>query len=349
MLSPKFRKALVFTGFCASILVLHSLYFCSPYVCSQKRYFVSDLTSNHLDDPDYCAHVHGAGGAEKRPEARAFVVAALKDEDTSWLDRFEPEWEKYPYLMDDPEAKFKVPANKGHEAMAYLTYIIDHWKRLPQHMVFLHGSQYQWHNEDPMYDGVEMLKRLQLDHVSKEGYANLRCTWELGCPATIRPFHRITQVEAALQPNNDRANTEAAYAQAFRELFPEQLHREGSIPTEIGVPCGGQFAVTAKQVRQRPLCEYERYRDWLLATKLPDSISGRVFEYSWHIIFGKPAVTCPTAETCFCEKFGLCNLTCSEGSCQGRYWPPPKWQIPDQWPQVGLGTAGLPYDGWSEQ
>lgn len=344
MLSPPLRKALVLLSLCVFLMISHSLYQCSPYVCSHKRWLVSDLTSNHLDDPDYCAHNHGQVRAEIRSNTRAFVVAAMKDENTSWLDRFKPTWEKVVYTMNDDEATPSVPANKGHESMAYLTYIIDNFRKLPEYMVFLHGSQYQWHNEDPMYDGVPMLERLQLNHVKEVGYANLRCTWDIGCPASIRPFHRITQVEAALEPNNDRANTEASYAQAFRELLPEAP----GIPSEIGVPCGGQFAVTASRVRKRPLCEYERYRDWLLATKLPDSISGRVFEYSWHLIFGMPAVLCPTAGDCFCEKYGLCNLTCTDASCQGRYWPPPKWTIPKQWPQVGLGTAGLPREGWND-
>lgn len=349
MLSPFTRKAIFILALCACLFTIHSLYLCSPYVCSHKRSFVSDLTSNRLDDPDYCGHIHtpghlhGKGRAETRRDTRAFVVAAMQDDDTTWLDQFQPSWEKYAYVVDDPEAKYRVPMNKGHESMAYLTFIIDEYMRLPEYMVFLHGSQYQWHNEDPLYDGVPMLERLQLDHVKGAGYANLRCTWDLGCPASLKAFRRITQIEAALEPQNDRANTEASYAQAFRELFPAD-----EVPVEVGIPCGGQFAVTAKRVRQRPLCEYQRYRDWLLATKLPDSISGRVFEYSWHMIFGMSAVTCPTAGYCFCEKYGLCNLTCTDSACQGRYWPPPKWSIPHQWPQVGLGTAGLPAEGWNE-
>ena len=32
----------------------------------------------------------------------------------------------------------------------------------------------------------------------------------------------------------------------------------------------------------RPKSDYEDYRRWLLETRLPDDISGRILEYSWH-------------------------------------------------------------------
>jgi hypothetical protein len=62
-------------------------------------------------------------------------------------------------------------------------------------------------------------------------------------------------------------------------------------------------------------------RDWLLETEMPDYMSGRVLEYSWHILFGKPAVHCPPADECYCKTFGKCNLQCTEGDC-GQYQYP---------------------------
>lgn len=47
--------------------------------------------------------------------------------------------------VDDPAATagavHKTPANKGNEAMAYLSFIIDYYPRLPASMVFLHGHR----------------------------------------------------------------------------------------------------------------------------------------------------------------------------------------------------------------
>lgn len=139
-------------------------------------------------------------------------------------------------------------------------------------MLFLHPDRYQWHNEDPMYDGVRMLQRFRPDHVDEVGFANLRCTWSIGCPNELRNL----ATDAASQ-----SDIEAAFLPAFEELFPEMPS-----PVEVGVPCGAQFAVSRAQVLLRPREDYLRYRDWLWNTKLDDAISGRIFEYSWHSEFG---------------------------------------------------------------
>ncbi|EWC48679.1 hypothetical protein DRE_01901 [Drechslerella stenobrocha 248] len=168
-------------------------------------------------------------------------------------------------------ASLTVPQNKGREANVYLTYIIDHYHSLPDYMVFIHSLRYQWHNEDPMYDGVPPVKNLQLSYLDKVGFQPLRCTWHLGCPAELRPIHPIAG------RIDDRSHTEEAYARAFEELFPN-----ATVPEVVGSACGAQFALTREKIRERPLADYQRYRQWLMDTELPDNISGRILEYAWH-------------------------------------------------------------------
>jgi hypothetical protein len=124
--------------------------------------------------------------------------------------------------------------------------------------------------------------------------------------------------------------TEVAYPQAFKELFPGK-----SVPSVVGVPCCAQFAVTREAIRSRPLKDYKRYRQWLLETSLDSHISGRVLEYSWHMIFGKSPVHCPNAQECYCKTFGLCDLECEEGKCGDRWPVPPFATLPHGWPMVG--------------
>lgn len=61
-------------------------------------------------------------------------------------------------------------------------------------------------------------------------------------------------------------------------------------PTQVGAACCAQFAVSRDQVLDRPLSDYERFRDWILDTDKSDAKSGRVLEFLWHVIFGKDAV-----------------------------------------------------------
>ena len=144
-------------------------------------------------------------------------------------------------------------------------------------MIFQHANRYQWHNDDPLYDGQRMLSRLQLPFVKAQGYVNLRCVWTLGCPAEIRPFKEFIAPSSDDAEVSEEARAGAFYKPAFEELFPGV-----PVPDVIGASCCAQFAVTADKIRERPKSDYENYRRWLLETRLPDDISGRILEYSWH-------------------------------------------------------------------
>ncbi|KAF2851747.1 hypothetical protein T440DRAFT_393996 [Plenodomus tracheiphilus IPT5] len=253
----------------------------------------------------------------------AVVVASQAAENATWLDEYFPDWEKNIYRVDDPHAALTVPKNKGRESMVYLTYIIDNYNSLPDNILFIHPTRYQWHNDDPDYDGVPMLRHFQLPYLESQGYVNIRCAWTLGCPQEIKPYEEEGEHRAAVHAGG-------VYKTAFEQLFPGV-----KVPRHVGVSCCAQFAATREKIRERGLDDYKRWRDWVLQTDLKDDISGRVLEYSWHMMFGKPPVHCPRAEDCYCKTFGLCNLKCSEGSCGDRYTLPPFSTLPKGWPYVG--------------
>ncbi|KAK5626672.1 hypothetical protein RRF57_002387 [Xylaria bambusicola] len=254
------------------------------------------------------------------------VVASVKAEDKTWFHRYLPTWHKNIYVADDPLAPLTVPRNKGREAMVYLTYIIDRYDSLPHATLFVHASRFAWHNDDPDYDALPTLLHFRLPYLREQGYVNLRCVWTIGCPAEIRP-------EADEQAKNTAEKIQAKhiYKEAFEELFPGV-----EVPEMVAVSCCSQFAVTRDTIRSRTKEEYVRYREWLLNTELDDALNGRVFEFAWHIIFGKEAVHCPSPADCYCNVFGLCDLSvCRNDGCEGRYVLPPYSTLPNGWPLVG--------------
>ncbi|GAB7354784.1 hypothetical protein MBLNU459_g5181t2 [Dothideomycetes sp. NU459] len=287
------------------------------------------LPKNHL--PDYGSlsstlHHVASPGAEV-----TLVVARRKAENSAWLASQRPEWEKVFYTVDDPNAKLTVPKNKGREAMVYLTYIIDHYDDLKPVTIFVHAERYQWHNDDPDYDGQRVLQRLNVSHVKAQGYTNLRCTWTLGCPAEIRPWFAELEPDEPTVSSNIPPTAGKVYKPSFEQLFPS-----AQVPGVVASPCCAQFAVANETIRARPKSDYERYRSWLLETELEDALSGRVLEYSWHIIFGKPPVFCPTARECYENLYGIHGLECyEEGTCVGRYDLPPAATLPKGWPEQG--------------
>ena len=211
-------------------------------------------------------------------------------------------------------------------------YIIDNYESLPDIAIFSHADTYQWHNDDPLYDGKRVLSRLQLSYVLQQGYVSLRCVWTLGCPVEIRPFEEAQAPAPASDPHSDKARAGSFFKSAFEELFPDT-----PVPEAVGVTCCAQFAVTAETIKQRSRSDYERYRAWLLKTDLNDHLSGIVMEYLWHIIFGRDAVHCPDAQQCYCKMYGLCALNCVEpGVCDAYYTLPSTTRFPEGWPEVGL-------------
>ncbi|KAF2269876.1 hypothetical protein CC78DRAFT_529042 [Lojkania enalia] len=153
--------------------------------------------------------------------------------------------------------------------MVYLTFIIDNYDELPDNVLFIHPQRYQWHNDDPDYDGLPMLRHFQIPYLEKEGYVNIRCAWSLGCPSEIKPLAEEGEHRAAVHAGGD-------YKKGFEALFPGL-----EVPKVVGVSCCAQFAATREKIRARPKSDYIRYRDWLLLTDLDDDHSGRVLEYSW--------------------------------------------------------------------
>lgn len=170
--------------------------------------------------------------------------------------------------------------NKGHEANPYLTYITDHYDKLPSTIAFVHsheaGYPKAWHTDSPSYSNVNSLHALNIDFVQRNGFANLRCIGVPGCPDELQPFR---------EPYEDHRTAEHAYSDVWKYVF-----NNTDIPRTVATPCCAQFAVSKKQVQSRPREFYVRALQFLRDTELDDDTSGRVFEYMWHIMFGQKPV-----------------------------------------------------------
>ncbi|KAJ4366819.1 hypothetical protein N0V83_007344 [Neocucurbitaria cava] len=216
---------------------------------------------------------------------KILVVARTKEENTDWVYERLHDWPKAVYTVDDPSAALHTGKNKGHEASVYLTYIVGNYDSLPDVVVFIHSHQKHKHGtkrdrifEGIDYDNLESIKALNLDFVKRNGFTNLRCLNNPGCPAEIQPF----RPDAERDPLRPQEN---AMAGAWTDLF-----QDDNVPRVLAAPCCAQFAVSGLQIRQRPKAEYERFLIWVFNTPLDDFTSGRVFEYLWHVIFGKDPI-----------------------------------------------------------
>ena len=228
-----------------------------------------------------------------RNYTQTLVVASTSHEDTTWISQALPDLARAIYIADPPLALYHPPANKGHESMVYLTYIIDHYHNLSDTTIFTHAGQESWHNNDLFdFDLAKMIAHISNEHVSRVGYFNLRCHHESGCPDHIKP----------LNPGPD--NVEERY---FAQIWDE-LHGPNAppIPETLAVACCSQFAASREALTAISRERWVHYRDWLVNTTLPDEISGRIWEFTWHYILTGREVLCPALEYCYCDGFGLC-------------------------------------------
>jgi hypothetical protein len=313
--------------------------------------------------------------AESLPEARGFcpglensskpaliVSHVAADGDTAWLERLSSKYHLCIYEVDAPAdaivKHLRVPANRGHESITYLTFLIDNYASIPQAgAVFVHGNRFQWHNDDPLYDNAASLAALNIPSaLAATGYHNLRCDWSAGtCPKDSGPPQGSleTSFNSFLQPWSARSASDAAMPRAFAVLFggDEYLEHGKKKGLKLGrshplrAQCCAQFVVSKESIHRHSREEYVALRQWLLdynAAPRDDRIAGRVLSYIWHILFipqhdgpvdldtlNKQA--CPSASDCYCKLYGKCDLNCNARYCVGQYRVPYNMRLPDNW------------------
>jgi hypothetical protein len=249
-------------------------------------------TASESSSASVVEEVSGATTSIPALPDRVVVMAKLPEDDTSWVETDLLDWQSAIYHIDiehphntstlDPITNdtLRTLRNKGMEANAYLAYIVQNYDSLPSTIAFIHphkdGYPLAWHTDNYEHSNVVSLQTLNIDFIQRNGYANLRCIHDPGCPHEVMPFR---------DPPEEHRTIEAAMPDAWRDLF-----NNTNVPQILATPCCAQFAVSSEQVRKRPLEEYRKYYRWLMETELKDETSGRVFEYLWHILFGKEPV-----------------------------------------------------------
>ena len=235
------------------------------------------------------------------------------DGDFKWLDTLTNSYHLCVYTADVPidthSTHLQVPANRGHEAMAYLTFLIDNYAEIPSAgAVFIHGARWAWHNDALDYDNAVLLAALNVSAaLAPSGYHNLRCDWSASMcePSSAPPQGSLeTSLNAMLEPWNARAASDAALPRTLATLFggDEYASPKGGGRLLLGrteavrAQCCAQFVVARDRVWQHSRDEYVALRQWLLdgsnehsqsriAAPRDDLAAGRILSYLWHILF----------------------------------------------------------------
>lgn len=255
--------------------------------------------SKHDDISNARADIHKAQYYAGRPNpsgaiyTRAIIIPRMKNENISWIANELPDLDSVIYVANDPSASLHPPKNKGHEVMIYLTYIIDHYDNLPDISIFMHAHRWTHHNNHLLgHDAVQMIRRLNSDYVTREGYVNMRCEWYPGCPEWLHPDNAKESLAK---------QEEEVLPRAWKELFPTS-----PLPKALGQACCAQFALSRERILSISLSQFIFYRDWVMRTPLSNYVSGRIWEYTWQFLYTGKSTVCPKEHICYCDGFGVC-------------------------------------------
>ena len=206
------------------------------------------------------------------PVSKTLVIATTTEGNTTWLDDVRSDWTILSYVSDDPTAELTVPANRGNEAMVYLTYIVDNYEDLPDITYFHHDHLIAWHQ---ILDSVTEVNNLQTNLVKDEGYVSTRCV--PGCENYIPLSKTVVSLNVI-----GTAGRELQIPTFLRHFIGEDY----PMPEVIAAPCCGQFAASKDAILRRSKEFWQKLQAWLADTPLDSSTSGRLIEYTWHILFG---------------------------------------------------------------
>ena len=236
------------------------------------------------------------------------VIASYTAQNVSWLDDVPTAWTVKRYMMDDPDAQsppLPVPVNQGREAMAYLTYIIDHYDSLPDYMIFTHGHERSWHQQEHLQQKIRALNLTALD---EENYISLRCGVQMGCEKL--PY---------IDTRHVNWSGEAGLCHFWEKVTGKRC------PRYISYKCCAQHAVTRAAVRTRSKAAWERIRAPIMAEKMSDDnwLTGIFYEKTWHMMFGMPPEHCPSIERCQQVHFSnaiVCDGDTDLTAFEGQVW-----------------------------
>ena len=157
-----------------------------------------------------------------------------------------------------------IPFNKGNEASVYLKYIVDHYDQLSEYTFFIQDEEFAWHHSGSIIDKF----REALD--SNKKYYNINDLAHWDKPNLIPPH--LYQI--LLQ----------WYAEYVEEYIP--LSKVPNTDDLIyGHRGAAQFLVHQDLIHGLPKVFYERLYNWIITTELPNYVSGRLLEWTWHVFW----------------------------------------------------------------
>ena len=168
------------------------------------------------------------------------------------------------YDKENPNNPLNIPVNKGNEASVYLKYIIDNYDNLSDFTFFIHDEEYAWHHSGSIIDKYNEAV------MSKQLFFNIndKCNWDKKNLIDKHIYVRLLQ---------------------WYDEYIEQYIPISKVPNNLDFIYSyfgsAQFLVHKDLIRNLPKEFYIKLYNWIITTNLPNYLSGRYLEWTWHIFW----------------------------------------------------------------
>jgi hypothetical protein len=189
------------------------------------------------------------------------IIVSRYNRDTSWTKDLVARGYRvliYDHGMNASGSPYDLGANKGKEASVYLKYIVDYYDSLSSYNVFLHDEETAFHHAGRIQDRV-------IEHEGgRQPYFSFN-TWRCG------------------NIKNGVWKEMCAFYKRFLLPYIGPMEQYGD--WTLGHQCAAQMVVSKAKIRQHPKKMYQDCFKWIMSTDLDIEITGRLFEWTWRIIF----------------------------------------------------------------
>jgi hypothetical protein len=167
------------------------------------------------------------------------------------------------YYKCRPDQPYNVNVNKGHEASAYLKYILDHYDSMPDKVFFCHDEKYSWHHTGSIVD--------RLGDALRDG----------------KEFVNVNHFKLGSIIDNPLYDGIVEWWREYCRPYVSNMdkyHRDWT----LGHKGCAQFLVSSARIRMYPKAFYQGLYDWIVSTGLPNYVTSRYMEWTWHVFWDDP-------------------------------------------------------------
>lgn len=193
-------------------------------------------------------------------ESNTTIVVARFNENTDFLKN--TQFKTIIYEKDNPASKYNVEKNKGHEATAYLKYILEHYDQLDDYTIFLHCHEFSWHHIGSIIDRINENKNIHHTFTNLNSFI-LGDMEDLDVANTDIGLYYRSYISPAVGPN---------------KLYPNF--------TKGNLGCA-QFIVHKNNILNHSKLFYHNIYCWLMNTNVPNYWTSRFLEWTWDLFWNK--------------------------------------------------------------